>query len=214
MRTILILAAFSLLACQSETVEEPGAEGEEGTAGPAAEVEDVGPDGGGPDRDAPITARLEGTLVYEEFTGGMLQVDVVAEKGGSPQVVGMDRYEQPGAFRIAVRGEFDSVALVVYVDADGDGPSAGDLRVEYSGNPISLVDTEVVEGLVVDLSQAEVQDGKPKDAELEEEGAEGAEGAEGDPSSSQEASPDEAAVPGPEAGEPGEEAVPEEPAPE
>jgi hypothetical protein len=165
MRSKLLWMPLLLLACQQESVTEPagGAKGE--PSGPPPEGQAPVPDPHGPDRDAPITVRLEGTLVYEEFSGGVLQVDVVGERDGNPNVVGMERYEQPGPFRIAVRGEFETVDLVVYVDADGDGPSAGDLRVEYSGNPISVVDVELIEGLVVDLSMAEAQDGAPNNAE-------------------------------------------------
>ncbi len=175
MRWLALTAVLFTLACQSEPVAEPQAGGPgDGPAGPPPTEGDPGPDGGGPDRDAAVRATLQGTLVHEAFAGGVLQVDVVAERDGSPQVVGMERYEQPGPFRIAVRGDFESVELIVYVDADGDGPSAGDLRVSYSGNPISLVDTEAVEGLTVDLAEAEAQDGTPKDAEGEGEGGEGA----------------------------------------
>lgn len=165
MRVLLLSLCLVLPGCQSERVSDaagggPGA----GPAGPPPESGDLGPDGGGPDRDAPVTARLEGVLVHEAFTGGMLQVDVVGERDGTQQVVGMERYEQPGPFRIAVRGDFQAVDLIVYVDVDGDGPSAGDLRVEYAGNPIAVGDVEVVEGLTVDLADAEAQDGTPKEA--------------------------------------------------
>ncbi|GEM_PF-2938607 len=173
MRTLLVTSSLMLLACQSEPVSETSQGPAGGPAGPALEAGDPGPDGGGPDRDAPVTARLEGSLVYDAFAGGQLQVDVVGERDGSPQVVGMERYEQPGPFRIAVRGDFETVDLIVYVDVDGDGPSAGDLRVEYAGNPISVAGVEVVEGLTVDLAAAEAQDGTPKDAEGDEPAGEG-----------------------------------------
>ncbi len=192
MRHFVLMTSLLFLACQSEPGSETSVEGA-GPAGPPPEGGDPGPDGGGPDRDAPVSARLEGLLVHEAFAGGNLQVDVVGEREGTQQVVGMERYDEPGPFRIAVRGDFQEVDLIVYVDVDGDGPSAGDLRVEYAGNPISLVDVEVVEGLTVDLAEAEAQDGTPKDAEEPE--ATGDEpSAEGDESAGEAAAPPERAA--------------------
>lgn len=100
-----------------------------------------------------VTARIQGTLEVPEFKGGLIQLDAVAEVDGQNQVVANERYEEPGDFRLVVRGEHSAVNIVVYLIAEGnEGPGAGDVRFEYPGNPISLEnDGEVmeIEGLVV-----------------------------------------------------------------
>ncbi len=198
---VAVLVPLLMISCGTEEPPAEGAVAQTPADGDDAAAEDPGPEGGGPDRDAPIQARLEGTLVYEAYEGGTIQVDVVAEEDGQARVVGMERYDKPGAFRIAVRGDYEAVKLVVYVDKDSDGPNSGDLRVEYSGNPISIVDTEAVEGLVVDLAEAETQDGTPKDADAPTDpGGEG-EG-EGDPEASEAAAAGEGEAPEAGAAEP------------
>ena len=100
-----------------------------------------------------VTARIQGSIVVPDFKGGLIQLDAVAEVDGQNQVVANERYEEPGDFRLVVRGEHSSVNIVVYLIAEGnEGPGAGDIRFEYPGNPVSLEnDGEVkeIEGLVV-----------------------------------------------------------------
>ena len=100
-----------------------------------------------------VSARIQGTIEVPDFKGGLIQLDAVAEVDGQSQVVANERYEEPGEFRLVVRGDHPAVEIVVYLIAEGnEGPGAGDVRFEYPGNPISLDngdDVMEIEGLVV-----------------------------------------------------------------
>jgi hypothetical protein len=85
-----------------------------------------------------ISARLSGRVEVPDFTGGMIQMDAVAEVNGQSHVVANERYEEPGDFRLVVRGEHTSVDIFVYLIAGDSGPGAGDTRFEYPGNPVAL----------------------------------------------------------------------------
>jgi len=85
-----------------------------------------------------ISARLSGRMEVPDFTGGMIQMDAVAEVNGQSHVVANERYEEPGEFRLVVRGEHTSVDIFVYLIAGDSGPGAGDIRFEYPGNPVAL----------------------------------------------------------------------------
>jgi len=131
-----------------DQVEPEGAEGAE-----AGSEEGLG---AAPDR-LPVAgegkerARIHGTLVYSAYEKGTVQLDAVVEVEGTPQVVANERYPKPGDFRLVIRGDHESVNLVVYVDLDEDGPTAGDLRYEYEGNPVMLAEGERIEGLVINV---------------------------------------------------------------
>jgi hypothetical protein len=132
-------------------------------------------DGANPER-VPIAGegkergRILGTIEVEGYTKGTIQLDAVVDIDGGAKVIANERYQRPGPFRLVVRGAYDEVNLIAYLDIDDDGPTAGDLRVEYAGNPIKMADGERIEGLVVRV----VEDNpSTEDAQPSESGDEG-----------------------------------------
>ena len=141
---------------------EQVAAGEAASAGEGAEASAADPDslGAAPDR-VPVAgegkerARIMGTVEVPGYKQGTVQLDAVVDLDGTPQVVANERYPKPGQFRLVIRGAHESVDLIVYVDVDDDGPTAGDLRYEYDGNPVMLADGERIEGLVITVKDTQ-----------------------------------------------------------
>jgi hypothetical protein len=154
--------------CSDAEEADGGAEGEDVVAedGPsaanAAEATAADPDslGAAPDR-VPVAgegkerARIMGTVEVPGYKQGTVQLDAVVDMDGTPQVVANERYPKPGQFRLVIRGAHESVDLIVYVDVDDDGPTAGDLRYEYDGNPVMLADGERIEGLIITVKDTQ-----------------------------------------------------------
>ena len=122
-----------------------------------------------------ISARLSGVVEVPNFTGGKIQLDAVAQVDGQTHVVANERYDEPGEFRLVVRGEHESIDIVVYLIAGDGGPAAGDVRFEYPGNPISLDGSddgvlEIADMTITVLPEEGVVGGGPvgPDAKLEE----------------------------------------------
>lgn len=135
----------------------------EGQNGPSSENIPIAGDG-------EVQARISGIVVVPDYNGKAIQFDALAEFEGQSVVVANERYDAPGEFRLVVRGEHESVDIVVYLDVDGDGPSQGDFRYEFEGNPIALhpvigevVEIEGLEILVVDDGQV-AEGGTPNEA--------------------------------------------------
>ena len=137
--------------------EQASPSGEEGEAS-AADPDSLG---AAPDR-VPVAgegkerARIMGTVDVPNYKQGTVQLDAVVDMDGTPQVVANERYPKPGQFRLVIRGNHESVDLIVYVDVDDDGPTAGDLRYEYDGNPVMLADGERIEGLVITVKEEQI----------------------------------------------------------
>jgi hypothetical protein len=128
-----LLATVLLISCGGSADPE---------LGPAPGADQPSPDHVPVAGEGEISARLSGKVEVPSFTGGMIQMDAVAEVDGQSHVVANERYEEPGEFRLVVRGEHKSVDIVVYLISGDGGPAAGDVRFEYSGNPVSLVSGE------------------------------------------------------------------------
>ncbi len=128
----------------------------EGPNGPSAENIPIAGDG-------EVQARISGIVDVPGYIGQAIQFDALAQFEGQSVVVANERYDAPGEFRLVVRGEHESVDIVVYLDVDGDGPSQGDFRYEYVNNPIALnpVVGEVVE--ILGLELLVVDDGQAAD---------------------------------------------------
>ena len=140
---------FSLgWGCNKEESVEPEATDE---AGETEEVAEEGPDptripvaGEGKER-----GRIQGDVEVAGFAGGLIHIDAVVEEEGENVVVAKATFDKPGPYRLVVKGEHPEVNLVVYLDVDGDGPTAGDRRYEYPGNPVALAEGERIEGLTI-----------------------------------------------------------------
>ena len=125
-----LLVAALLMACGGSS---------ENNAQPIPGGDQASPDNVPLAGEGEITARLTGRIAVPDFDGGLIQLDAVAEVDGQNHVVANERYEEPGEFRLVVRGEHKSVDIVVYLIAAGnEGPGAGDVRFDYPGNPVSL----------------------------------------------------------------------------
>ena len=159
--------------------EAEGAEEENAPSGSADE--ELG--GATPDR-VPIAGegkergRILGTIEVPGYKKGTIQLDAVVELEDGAKVIANERYRRPGPFRLVVRGDYEEVNLIAYLDLDDDGPTAGDLRYEYEGNPITLADGERIEGLVVTVldEPTEVLEEPPPDGGAGETPAEGGSG--------------------------------------
>jgi len=154
-RFFSILFLISCGGGSSDVNEPPPVGGEQGGAnGPSADNIPIAGDG-------EIQARISGVVEVPDFNGQVIQFDALAEFEGQSVVVANERYDAPGEFRLVVRGEHESVDVIVYLDVDGDGPSQGDLRYEYPGNPISLNPEagEVVEIGGLELSVVDTGEG-------------------------------------------------------
>ena len=139
-----------LIACggdATDDVDGPPMVGEQGAVnGPSAANVPIAGDG-------EVQARISGTVIVPDYNGEVIQFDALADFEGQSVVVANERYDAPDEFRLVVRGEHESIDIIVYLDADGDGPSQGDLRYEYVNNPIAL---NPILGEVVEISGLEI----------------------------------------------------------
>ena len=125
----MLTSLLLFLACSGDP---SGATGPEAPPPGDAASNDVSPAGRGGDR-----TRLLGKTVMEGFeTGTIIQIDAMVRDGDRERVGVSERFTRPGPFRLDIPGVHAEVLLVVYVDAGGDGPGAGDFRYEYEENPI------------------------------------------------------------------------------
>lgn len=125
-----LLATVFLISCGGSAEPE---------LGPAPGAGQPSPDHVPVAGEGEISARLSGKVEVPDFAGGMIQLDAVAKVDGQSHVVANERYDEPGDFRLVVRGEHKSVDIVVYLISGDGGPAAGDVRFEYPGNPVSLI---------------------------------------------------------------------------
>jgi len=119
---------------------DPGPNPGGGDPGPNPDGGDPGPnpDGGGPN----LGPTIEGELTFSGYTQGIIQIDVFpADEAGSsnPQMLGTDRLQSPGAFRVQF-GSADRVVFRAYHDADSDGPDADDRLFDMTTTVISVED--------------------------------------------------------------------------
>ena len=164
-----------VVSAELDAAEEAGAATTEGSDAESAPSGDGAADpeeGANPDR-VPIAGegkergRILGTLEVPGYQKGTIQLDAVVELESGAKVIANERYRKPGPFRLVIRGEYTEVNLVAYLDLDDDGPTAGDLRYEYEGNPISLADGERIEGLVVTVVEQTEQVDEEDEKQME-----------------------------------------------
>jgi lysophospholipase L1-like esterase len=126
-------------------------------ADPYVEGDHAPPEGADPaqhpqPQQASAAGRVVGELlVPDPYLGHPIQLDAVQAGPGSPTILGSLRAEGPGPFELWLNDGADAVSFVAYVDRNGDGPSAGDDRIELHSAGLPLPDGGVLEGLVLDL---------------------------------------------------------------
>jgi hypothetical protein len=91
---------------------------------------------------------ISGTIFWEDFSGKKLQLDVRDLDAPTMPVLDVIHMEEPGEFELNVPPHVRRVAFVVYDDKEGDGPSAGDQRFDFSSKPLRIR-TDPLEGLEI-----------------------------------------------------------------
>jgi hypothetical protein len=157
---------------------------------------------------------ISGTLSYEGSQEGQLRVDFLAtEDDAPPRLLHVEKLDAFGAFTVATPPNTGSVAIVAFVDIDGDGPSPGDPAgmTRVSIGEANLTDVNIELSDTPDLGDLTPGTAGPAAAEID---GEVTPGEEPNPATENEPvePPSEAEVPAPEAEVPAPEA--EVPAPE
>lgn len=97
---------------------------------------------------------LRGTLNMTGFKGKRVQIDVIGvNASGQRGVLGGARMPTPGEFSIEVPQSTQPVSFLVYDDIEANGPSADDVRYDFSSRPLQLDGSKLMEGLVIDVDQ-------------------------------------------------------------
>ncbi len=110
----------------------------------------------GPPTQGPSDAvRIEGTVKADEFTTGLIQLDVYAPGVANPTVLNTLKLAGPGPFVMPV-GTPQTVVLRAYIDSEGDGPDADDPMFDLSAYTFEL-DKGPAKTVIVDLDAGEVR---------------------------------------------------------
>jgi lysophospholipase L1-like esterase len=97
---------------------------------------------------------VSGTLlVPQEHDGIPVQLDVMEVGASQPVILGTRRLTNSGAFVVLLNKQVDRVAFIAYLDTEGDGPGAGDMRIELHSAGLALPDEGKLEGVELDLSE-------------------------------------------------------------
>jgi len=99
--------------------------------------------------------KVKGEIHVSGYDGKILQVDARSLDATDQPVVDSEKLEGPGPFLLSIPVEVTRVGLVVYVDREGDGPSARDQRFDFMENPLAV--TGAVEGVQIDLDKGGIQ---------------------------------------------------------
>jgi hypothetical protein len=112
-----------------------------------------------PDPTGPVKSaewnKVKGEIHMTGYDGKILQVDARNLDGPDQPVVDSEKLEGPGPFVLSVPVEVTRVGLVVYVDREGDGPSAGDRRFDFLEE--ILVVQGAIEDIQIDLDKGSIQ---------------------------------------------------------
>lgn len=109
-----------------------------------------------PDREFQVTGgagvKVSGSVSYAGAQKGTIRVDFLRaqERPGFPEIVGSLTLKTPGPFSVDVPQSLGKVQIVSYIDADGNGPSAG----EAFGHPAKDtydIETTAITGINITL---------------------------------------------------------------
>ena len=98
---------------------------------------------------------MRGTVHTAKPLEGPVQIDAIEPGVSAPQVVGSATAAADGSFELHLASS-DPVSLRAFVDKDGDGPSASDTHVAFSGDP---VDPQAGGHIYLDLDSASMRIG-------------------------------------------------------
>ena len=99
-------------------------------------------------------ARLVGTVKFDGYESGNIQIDLISAQVRNVQVLNMIQLPGPGPFAISI-GAHQKVSLRAYIDPEGDGPDADDPLIDLSDTVIHL-DHGVPSNLVIDLDSKSI----------------------------------------------------------
>ncbi|MFH1467695.1 MAG: SGNH/GDSL hydrolase family protein [Pseudomonadota bacterium] len=102
---------------------------------------------------SPGGPRIQGEVVAPaDMAGTPLQIDAVTTGAGPGGVVGTMRAPRPGPFSMELSAQVARVSFQVYLDAAGDGPSAGDPRIDLYPEGLEIPAEGLAE-IVLDLDR-------------------------------------------------------------
>ena len=102
---------------------------------------------------APV--KISGTLLFSGYESGIIHLDAITAQTRNPEVVNAIQLNQPGPFALPV-GLPKKVTLRAYIDPEGDGPDADDLRIDLS-DTIFHLDQRAANNIIVNLDTKSIQ---------------------------------------------------------
>lgn len=115
-----------------------------------------------PDLEFQVTGagvKVSGSVSYAGSQKGTIRVDFLRaqERPGFPEIVGSLSLKAPGPFSVDVPQSLGKVQIVSYIDADGNGPSAGEA---FGHPPKDVYDIETTAITGVDITLRDEQQEK------------------------------------------------------
>ena len=88
--------------------------------------------------------KLGGTVTYSGAATGKLRVDLLRNPEGAPypELMASLELDKPGPWSIEVPKDYGDLSIIAFLDADDNGPSAGEPRSPFSA-PIKIGKTDV-----------------------------------------------------------------------
>ena len=97
---------------------------------------------------------ISGTIQFGGYTSGIIHIDAITAQTRTPEVVNAIQLHGPGPFALPI-GLPKKVTLRAYIDPEGDGPDADDLRIDFSDTVFHL-DQMQVNNIIVDLDSKKI----------------------------------------------------------
>ena len=102
---------------------------------------------------APV--KISGTLLFSGYESGIIHLDAITAQTRNPEVVNAIQLNQPGPFALPV-GLPKKVTLRAYIDPEGDGPDADDVRIDLS-DTIFHLDQRAANNIIVNLDTKSIE---------------------------------------------------------
>ena len=99
--------------------------------------------------------KISGTVQFSGYESGIIHLDAITAQTRNPEVVNAIQLDQPGPFALPV-GLPKKVTLRAYIDPEGDGPDADDVRIDLS-DTIFHLDQQAANNIIVDLDNKRIQ---------------------------------------------------------
>ena len=99
--------------------------------------------------------KISGTVQFSGYESGIIHLDAITAQTRNPEVVNAIQLNQPGPFALPV-GLPKKVTLRAYIDPEGDGPDADDVRIDLS-DTIFHLDQRAANNIIVNLDTKSIQ---------------------------------------------------------